>query len=69
MIKEKRKLFGYTQEQMAEILEISLRQYIRIDKEVCLPRCDILDKLINTLNLNNEEIGAYIKTVIFKKCS
>ncbi len=69
MIREKRNQFGYTQENMAEILQISLRQYVRIDKEVCLPRSDILSKLINTLNLSDEEIGSYIKTVIYKKCS
>ena len=69
MIREKRKQFGYTQEKMAEMLEISLRQYVRIDKEACLPRNDILDKLINTLSLTNEEIGSYVKAVIDKKCS
>lgn len=69
MIREKRKQFGYTQEKMAEMLEISLRQYVRIDKEACLPRSDILDKLINTLSLTNEEIGSYVKAVIDKKCS
>lgn len=69
MIKEKRNQFGYTQEKMANMLQISLRQYVRIDKEICLPRIDILDKLIHTLNLSNEEIGVYIKTVIYKKCS
>ncbi len=69
MIKEKRNKFGYTQEQMANMLGISLRQYVRIDKEVCLPRSDILDKLIHTFNLTDEEIGSYVKSVIFKKCS
>jgi len=42
VIKEKRKIMGYTQEKMANLLEISLRQYIRIDQENCLPRTDIL---------------------------
>lgn len=69
MIKEKRNQLGYTQEQMADILQISLRQYVRIDKEICMPRSDILDKLISIFNMSNEEIGAYVKTVIFKKCS
>ncbi len=69
MIREKRNQFGYTQEKMAEILQISLRQYVRIDQEVCLPRSDILSKLISILNLTDEEIGSYIKTVIYKKCS
>ena len=63
MIKEKRKLMGYTQEQMSRILEISLRQYVRIDKEQALPRRDILNKLINELDLSNEEIGEYIRNI------
>ena len=61
MIKEKRKLMGYTQEQMSRILEISLRQYVRIDKEEDLPRRDILRKLIEELQLSDEEIGEYIR--------
>lgn len=61
MIKEKRKSKNYTQEQMAEKLGISLRQYIRIDNEKALPRRDILKKLITELELTNEEIGKYIK--------
>lgn len=69
MISEKRKQLGYTQEKMALLLDISLRQYIRIDKEICFPRIDILEKLICTLNLNNEEIGQYIHEFIQKKSS
>lgn len=61
MIKEKRNSKHYTQEQMAERLGISLRQYIRIDNEKSLPRRDILKKLITELELTNEEIGQYIK--------
>ena len=69
MIREKRNQFGYTQVEMANMLEISLRQYVRIDKELCLPRTDILDKLISMFNLSNEEIGIYVKTVLYKKIS
>lgn len=69
MIREKRNQFGYTQEEMANMLDISLRQYVRIDKEMCLPRTDILDKLISMFNLSNEEIGIYVKTVLYKKIS
>ena len=69
MIKEKRKILGYTQEEMASILDISLRQYVRIDKEICFPRSDILEKLIDTLSLTNEEIGEYVRLIIQKKCS
>ena len=63
MIKEKRKAKYYTQEQMANILNISLRQYVRIDKEQALPRKDVLNRLINELELTNEEIGEYIRKI------
>ena len=61
MIKEKRKEKKYTQEQMSQILGISLRQYIRIDNEEDLPRRDVLKNLIIQLDLTNEEIGTYIR--------
>lgn len=67
MISEKRKQLGYTQEKMALLLNISLRQYVRIDKEICFPRVDILEKLIHTLSLSNEEIGQYVHEFIQKK--
>lgn len=69
MIKEKRKIMGYTQEKMATLLNISLRQYIRIDQENCLPRTDILNKLIDVLKLSDQELGKYIKVIIKKKVS
>ena len=69
MIKEKRKIMGYTQEKMATLLNISLRQYIRIDQENCLPRTDILNKLIEVLKLSDQELGEYIKVIIKKKVS
>ena len=61
MIKEKRKLMGYTQEKMSTLLGISLRQYVRIDNEEDLPRRDVLKGLIKELDLSNEEIGKYIR--------
>ncbi len=61
MIKEKRKLKNYTQEQMSERLGVSLRQYVRIDNEEDLPRRDVLKNLIIELELTNEEIGEYIR--------
>ncbi len=63
MIKEKRKSMHLTQEQMADKLGISLRQYVRIDNEEDLPRRDVLNNLIETLNLSNEEIGKYIRNI------
>ena len=61
MIKEKRKLRGFTQEEMSKLLGISLRQYVRIDNEEDLPRRDVLKSLIKELGLTNEEIGEYIR--------
>lgn len=61
MIKEKRKLKKYTQEDMSKRLGISLRQYVRIDNEEDLPRRDVLKNLIIELELTNEEIGEYIR--------
>lgn len=63
MIKEKRKENNYTQEDMARILGISLRQYVRIDKEEDLPRRDVLKKLIKELDLTDSEIGQYIRNI------
>lgn len=63
MIKEKRKGLGYTQQQMADILQISLRQYVRIDTEEDLPRRDLLNELINMFNLSDKEIGEYIRSI------
>lgn len=63
MIEEKRKAKKYTQEKMAELLGISLRQYARIDKEEDLPRKDVLQKLIYELNLTDTEIGKYIRSI------
>ncbi len=63
MIKEKRKLKKYTQEQMSELLGISLRQYVRIDNEEDIPRRDVLKNLIIELELTNEEIGEYIRNM------
>ena len=63
MIKEKRKAKKYTQEQMANLLGISLRQYVRIDQEEDLPRRDVLQKLISELDLTDDEIGKYIRNI------
>lgn len=64
MIKEKRKHKNYTQEQMAHKLDISLRQYARIDKEEDLPRRDVLREMIKVLALSDDEIGQYIREIV-----
>lgn len=67
MIKEKRKFKNYTQENMANMLNISLRQYVRIDNEEDLPRRDILKNLITMLDLTDKELGEYIRGIVNKK--
>ena len=66
MIKEKRLNKKYTQERMANILGISLRQYVRIDNEEDLPRRDVLKAIIKELELTDEEIGKYIREMTEK---
>lgn len=61
MTKEKRISRNYTQEKMAKLLGISLRQYVRIDNEEDLPRRDVLYNLIIELELTDEKIGKYIR--------
>ena len=63
MIKEKRLNLGFTQIEMANFLNISLRQYVRIDNEEDLPRRDVLNKLISILKLSDKEIGMYIREI------
>lgn len=64
MIREKRNARKYTQAQMANMLNMSLRQYARIDKEEDISRRDILRKLIEILNLSDEDIGMYIRKMV-----
>ena len=66
MIKEKRLAKNYTQEKMASLLGISLRQYVRIDNEEDLPRRDVLKSLIKELELTNEELSKYIREITEK---
>lgn len=61
MINEKRKEKRYTQEQISQLLGISLRQYVRIDDKEDLPRRSVLKNLSTELELTNEEIGEYIR--------
>lgn len=67
MIKEKRLELNYTQDDMANLLGISIRQYQRIDTEEDIPRRDVLKNLITVLNLSNEEIGEYIRKIVNEK--
>lgn len=60
MIKEYRERKKYTQKEMAEILEISERQYQRIDKEKSMPRKETLLKIFKLLQIPEDLQKNYI---------
>lgn len=64
MLKEKRKELDYTQEEMSKLLDISLRQYVRIDNEEDLPRREVLKKMVNIFRFSDMELGKYIRKMI-----
>ena len=51
---------------MADFLNISVRQYVRIDHQEDFPRKDVLKKLVNILELSTEEIGIYVEEILKK---
>lgn len=61
MIKEYRIKNNYTQEQLAEIINISPRQLQRIEKDEDKTKIETIRKIIRVLNIPNEEILKYIK--------
>lgn len=67
MIKELRIKKDYTQEEMADMLNISLRHYVRIDNEKTIPRPDVFNNIINILDMNKNQIGQFILNVLNNK--
>ena len=61
MIKEYRIKNNYTQEQLAEIINLSPRQLQRIDKDEDKTKIETIRKIIKVLNIPDEEILKYIK--------
>ena len=61
MIKEYRIKNNYTQEQLAEIINISPRQLQRIEKNEDKTKIEKIKKIIKVLNIPDEEILKYIK--------
>ena len=61
MIKEYRIKNHYTQEQLAEIINISPRQLQRIEKDEDKTKIETIRKIIRVLNIPDEEILKYIK--------
>ena len=56
MIKEYRIKNNYTQEQLAEIINISPRQLQRIEKNEDKTKIETIRKIIRVLNIPDEEI-------------
>jgi DNA-binding XRE family transcriptional regulator len=61
MIKEYRIKNNYTQEQLAEIINLSPRQLQRIEKDEDKTKIETIRKIIKVLNIPDEEILKYIK--------
>ncbi len=61
MIKEYRNKRGYTQEQLAEIIDISTRQLQRIEENEENTKITTLKKIIKVLQISDEEIIQFMK--------
>ena len=61
MFKKYRLKKGLTQEELAEILNISTRQLQRIENEECIPSLNIIKRIIQVLNIKDEDILEYMK--------
>ena len=61
MIKEYRIKNNYTQEELAEIINISPRQLQRIEKDENKTKIETIKKIIKVLKIPDEEILKYIK--------
>ncbi len=61
MIKENRIKKNYTQEELAEIINISPRQLQRIEKDEEKTKIETLKKIIKVLQITDKEIIEYIR--------
>ena len=61
MIKKYRKKLGITQEKLAELIDISPRQLQRIENGSSETSLKTLKKLIEVLNISDEDVVKYIK--------
>jgi len=61
MIKEYRIKEGYTQEGIAEILDISTRQYQRIEANFHNTKIDMIIKIIEILKISDKDIVKMFK--------
>lgn len=64
MLKEYRIKNGYTQEQLAEILDISTRHYQRIEANFRCTKIEVLIKIIDILKISDNDIIKMLKNNI-----
>ena len=62
MIKEYRKLRGFTQEELAEKIDISWRQLQRIEKNEQETSVRTLKKIVQVLKIPDKEVITYLKS-------
>ena len=62
MIKEYRKLRGFTQEEFAEKIDISWRQLQRIEKNEQETSVRTLKKIVQVLKIPDKEVITYLKS-------
>ncbi len=63
IIREYRIKRNYTQEELAELLEISSRQLQRIENGESITKISTLKKVINILKINDKDIVKLIKEI------
>ena len=61
IIKSYRNKRGYTQEELAEMIDISSRQLQRIENGVSITKIATLKKVINVLKIDDKDIIKMIK--------
>lgn len=62
MIKEYRKLRGFTQEELAEKVDISWRQLQRIEKNEQETSVKTLKKIVHVLRIPDKDVINYLKS-------
>lgn len=67
MIKSYREKRNYSQEELAELIEVSTRTIQRIENKECNPSIKTLKKLINILKINDNDIAYLIKNELLDK--
>lgn len=67
MFREYREKHNYTQEQLAELIEVSTRTIQRIENNEANPSIKSFRKLIKTLKISDEDIAKIVKFELIEK--